>query len=326
MHNYKHSLAFSLADLCLNHVASVGANCIALQTSYSPSTRVFKMQPQLWCPAIYIQRKMRAVAVIISFLVLFDNPLGEFCLMSHIVGRQQTQVHYSILATDDFLRKYDPSCVTYEILLANQVARSPAFENRYYLTHIKLENRSRTQPAGPSKLNVHFIVLTDVSSVRKQFVSFLHLDPNNGSYIKTERRRIYREPQHQTFTRMEAQITFNNSMLAANGINYTCPPFKVLVTESLNSRFFHSNTSYLWIPVNILEVTPDGRSTDAPTSSPASEQTSTSSDSFTTVRTTTRGGVGELMTLVFNNISLPPQSLCFQGELTLLYELTNFFN
>ncbi|KAA3671325.1 uncharacterized protein DEA37_0004234 [Paragonimus westermani] len=57
------------------------------------------------------------------------------------IGRQQTQVHYSILTTDDFNRKYDPSCVTYDILLASQVARTPAFENKYYLIYIKLENR-----------------------------------------------------------------------------------------------------------------------------------------------------------------------------------------
>ncbi|KAF6773220.1 hypothetical protein AHF37_07497 [Paragonimus kellicotti] len=84
---------------------------------------------------------------------------------------------------------------------------------------------------------------------------------------------------------MEAQITFNNSMLVANGIDYTCPPFKELVKASLDSRFFYSNTSYLWKQVNIL----DGRSADTTTASPAPEQTSTSSGFVTTVRTTTRG-------------------------------------
>ncbi|KAA3673157.1 uncharacterized protein DEA37_0000650, partial [Paragonimus westermani] len=88
--------------------------------------------------------------------------------------------------------------------------------------------------------------------VRKQFVSFLRLDPNNGSYIKTERRKIYQETRYKTFTRMEADITFNNSMLAANGINYTCPPFKQLVKEFLNSRYFYSNTSHFTQPTNIL--------------------------------------------------------------------------
>ncbi|KAF8569281.1 hypothetical protein P879_07846 [Paragonimus westermani] len=86
-HNQKRNRALSLADLCLNHVASARANCIALQTSYSPSTRVFKTHPQLWSPAIHIQRKMRAVPVIISLLILFDSSLGEFCLMLHIVDR-----------------------------------------------------------------------------------------------------------------------------------------------------------------------------------------------------------------------------------------------
>ncbi|KAA3671326.1 uncharacterized protein DEA37_0004235 [Paragonimus westermani] len=51
---------------------------------------------------------------------------------------------------------------------------------------------------------------------------------------------------------MEADITFNNSMLAANGINYTCPPFKQLVKEFLNSRYFYSNTSHFTQPTNIL--------------------------------------------------------------------------
>ncbi|KAF7258612.1 hypothetical protein EG68_03889 [Paragonimus skrjabini miyazakii] len=234
------------------------------------------------------------------------------------IDRQLTHVNYTILATDDFVQKYDPSCATYDILLATQVSRSPAFRGRYYLHFIRLETRNRTQPTGPSSTGLtavrvdgplyrsggwlrwdEFKNFDDVTkevqeNVRKQFTEFLRLDPNNGSHINTERRKIYRETRFQRFTRMEAQITFNNSMLMANGINYTCPPFKQLVKASLDSGYFRSNTSFLGYPVNILEEKSDGRSVETTTASPTPEQTSTSSDSITTVRTTTRGDVSRI--------------------------------
>ncbi|KAF5399100.1 hypothetical protein PHET_06749 [Paragonimus heterotremus] len=131
-------------------------------------------------------------------------------------------------------------------------------------------------------------------NVRKQFTEFLRLGPGNESHINTERRNIYQETRYKLFTRMEAQITFNNSMLMANGINYTCPPFKQLVKASLDSPFFRSNTSFLGNPVNILEEKPDGRSVETTTASPTSEQASTGSDSITTVKTTTRGDVSRI--------------------------------
>ncbi|KAF8562947.1 hypothetical protein P879_11692, partial [Paragonimus westermani] len=315
-HNHKHSLASSLADLCLNHVASARANCIALHTSYSPSTRVFKTHPQLWSTAIHIQRRMRAVPVIISLLILFDSSLGEFCLMSHIVGSYEF-VHKLLFAQ---LRLQLP--VHYPEL--NPIIFNVNFSTVSLFSGILYHNLSLVKDTEKLvKENKSMQVQDDVceqvgsfqciTCVRKQFVSFLRLDPNNGSYIETERRKIYQEKRSQPITRMEAQITFNNSMLAANGINYTCSPFKELVKESLNSRFFHSDTSYFWRSVNILDEIPDRRSTDGTTSSPASEQTSTRSDSTTTVKTTTRGGGGELITnmdnretLVFTNIPVPP--------------------
>ncbi|KAF5395376.1 hypothetical protein PHET_12076 [Paragonimus heterotremus] len=66
------------------------------------------------------------------------------------IDRQLTHVNYTVLATDDFLQKYDPSCTTYDILLAAQVSRSPAFLERYYLHFIKLETGNQTPPTGPS--------------------------------------------------------------------------------------------------------------------------------------------------------------------------------
>ncbi|KAF7234672.1 hypothetical protein EG68_11629 [Paragonimus skrjabini miyazakii] len=154
--------------------------------------------------------------------------------------------------------------------------------------------------------------------VRSQFTEFLRLQPNKVDHINTERRQIYKEPTNQTLARMEARITFNNSRLVADGINYTCPPFKELVKATLNSRFFYSSTSYLWRRVNILEETPDGRSADTTTASPASDQTSGSNDSVITVRTTTRGGGGELYictgihgTIMSNNVLLSLPSFLF---------------
>ncbi|KAF7252977.1 hypothetical protein EG68_08198 [Paragonimus skrjabini miyazakii] len=66
------------------------------------------------------------------------------------IDKQKTYVNYTILVTDDFIRKFDPSCVTYDILLANQVSRSQAFGDQYDLDDIQLETRNRTQPVGPS--------------------------------------------------------------------------------------------------------------------------------------------------------------------------------
>ncbi|KAF7260805.1 hypothetical protein EG68_01589, partial [Paragonimus skrjabini miyazakii] len=68
------------------------------------------------------------------------------------IGKLKTFVNYTILATDDFLRNFDPSCVTYDILLASQVWLSSAFGDKYYLLDTVLENRNRTQPVGPCKL------------------------------------------------------------------------------------------------------------------------------------------------------------------------------
>ncbi|KAF7260006.1 hypothetical protein EG68_02590 [Paragonimus skrjabini miyazakii] len=244
------------------------------------------------------------------------------------IGMQRTHVNYTILTTDDFVRKYDPSCVTYDILLANQVGSSPAFRGQFYLIDILLETRNPTQPAGPSGTGLttirvdgplykqggllridEFRNFDDITkevgqNVRKQFTDFLRLDPNNGTYINTERRKFYSKPIRQIPIRMEAEITFNNSMLVANGINYTCPPFKELVKASLDSRFFYSNTSYLWRTVNILDEKSDGRSADTTTAPPAPDQTSTSNDLVTTVRTTTRGG-GAKITWLIASIILP---------------------
>ncbi|KAF7234781.1 hypothetical protein EG68_11714 [Paragonimus skrjabini miyazakii] len=228
------------------------------------------------------------------------------------IGKQITHVNYTILATDDFVRKYDPSCVTYDILLANQVGRSPAFGGKYYLIDRHLESRNPTQSAGPSsadtgltKIRVdgplykqggllrwdEFNTLDAVSNevvenVRRQFTQFLRLDPDNGSYVNTEQRRIYSGPNRQIPIRMEAQITFNNSMLVANGINYTCPPFKELVKASLESVFFYSLTSYFREPISILDQQSDGGSSDNKTTAPAP-------DSNVTMEPTTPGGVDQ---------------------------------
>ncbi|KAF7233071.1 hypothetical protein EG68_11132 [Paragonimus skrjabini miyazakii] len=47
------------------------------------------------------------------------------------------------------------------------------------------------------------------------------MNPNNGSSMNREQRRIYTEPRRASSVRMETQIAFNNSMLVANGIDYT---------------------------------------------------------------------------------------------------------
>ncbi|KAF7260802.1 hypothetical protein EG68_01586 [Paragonimus skrjabini miyazakii] len=231
------------------------------------------------------------------------------------IGKQMTYVNYTILATEDFIRKYDPSCVTYDLLLVNKVRLSPSFTDKYYLIYIELKTRNRTQPVGPlirvdsplykqaRKLRLEEVTNADVvtkeigENVREQFTRFLDLSSDVGSHINTEQRQIYKEPTNQTFTRMEAQITFNNSRLAASGINYTCPTFKQLVKASLDSLVFYSNKIYLWKSVNLVEEKSDGRPVDKTTTSPAPDQTSAVNDSVTTVRTTTRGGGGDLTVL-----------------------------
>ncbi|KAF8563413.1 hypothetical protein P879_10880 [Paragonimus westermani] len=96
------------------------------------------------------------------------------------------------------------------------------------------------------------------------------------------------------------------------------------VTKEVGENFITIIFACIWI--SVTKVTPDGRSADTTTSSPAGESTPS-------VKTTTRGGGGELMTnidehetLVFTNIPVPPQSLCFLRELTLLYVLTYLLN
>ncbi|KAF7245099.1 hypothetical protein EG68_09519 [Paragonimus skrjabini miyazakii] len=67
-----------------------------------------------------------------------------------------------------------------------------------------------------------------------------------------ERHQYYHETTHQTHARTEIQITSNNSRLLDEDINYTCPPFKELVKDTLNSRFFNSSTSYMQRTVILL--------------------------------------------------------------------------
>ncbi|KAF7260804.1 hypothetical protein EG68_01588 [Paragonimus skrjabini miyazakii] len=250
------------------------------------------------------------------------------------IGKLKTFVNYTILATDDFLRTYDPSCVTYDILLANQVRLSSGFRDKYYLQKIVLETRNRTQPVGPSDIGsttirvdgplykrAGWLSWSEISNfdnvtrevgenVRRQFAHFLNLQPSKLNHINTERRQIYNESTDKKTARMEAQITFNNSRLVAEGINYTCPPFKELVKATLNSNSFYSHTSYLWRGVNILEEKSDGRSADTTTASLAPDQTSANNGSVTTMRTTTSGsGAGINWCLV--SIILPVITLNF---------------
>ncbi|KAF8568723.1 hypothetical protein P879_09630 [Paragonimus westermani] len=96
---------------------------------------------------------------------------------------------------------------------------------------------------------------------------------------------------------MEVQITFNNSMLVAKGIDYTCPAFKELVKACLDSNYSYSRAPYLWAPVIILDEESDGRSASTMTTPTTAEQTSTNKDSIVTAETTNRGDGGEL---VFN--------------------------
>ncbi|KAF7260004.1 hypothetical protein EG68_02588 [Paragonimus skrjabini miyazakii] len=146
----------------------------------------------------------------------------------HITNRSWVYLTYTIPVTEDLIQKYDPSCSTYYILLANLVRRVDTLAG-YHLDLITLENQNPVQLVSPSdstsstKIRVdgpvfklagrlrweeftHFEDLTKEvgENVRKQFVTFLKLHPNNGSYIHTEQKRIYRDPEYQTLTRMEA--------------------------------------------------------------------------------------------------------------------------
>ncbi|KAF6772579.1 hypothetical protein AHF37_08801 [Paragonimus kellicotti] len=185
---------------------------------------------------------------------------GSTCTVT--IGEQRVHANYTILTTDDFLRKYDPSCVTYDILLANQVRLSPAFANQYYLSEIQLETRNRTQPAG----------LSGTGSTSEKTICTV-------SASGSEQRELHK---HRTTKNLQRAKSYESN---SNGGPDHIQQFHELVKASLDSRFFYSNTSYLWKQVNIL----DGRSADTTTASPAPEQTSTSSGFVTTVRTTTRG-------------------------------------
>ncbi|KAF5395261.1 hypothetical protein PHET_12486, partial [Paragonimus heterotremus] len=89
-----------------------------------------------------------------------------------------------------------------------------------------------------SKRNLDDVTKEVGENVRRQILKFLRLHQDDGRHINMKRRKIYEEPTNRSRTQMEARITFNNSMLIANGINYTCPPFKEIVRASLESRSF----------------------------------------------------------------------------------------
>ncbi|KAF6772777.1 hypothetical protein AHF37_08608 [Paragonimus kellicotti] len=299
------------------------------------------------CDTSQTQRKMRAVPVVISLLVLLDGALAQAesapktlsskylvggrendtmqvqtgvcsqitslvpwyqaqndsstCTVT--IGEQRVHANYTILTTDDFLRKYDPSCVTYDILLANQVI-------------VLNQPVCLAQGQQQSEWMVHCIRQRDCW---------------DGAKLKCGR-------CNQRSRRERDKSVCKVSESATEVKNWSRPPWIHVV--------FYSNTSYLWKQVNILDeksadttaspapeqtstssgfVTTvrtttrgdeksDGRSADTTTASPAPEQTSTSSGSVTTVRTTTRGGVARI---TWRLASMIPLLLTFSALLAI---------
>ncbi|KAA3679580.1 uncharacterized protein DEA37_0002952 [Paragonimus westermani] len=141
--------------------------------------------------------------------------------------------------------------------------------------------------------------------VRRQIVDFLRLSNISDSNIHTEPFGDYENPEYKFYTRVKANITIENSMLAANRINYTCSSFRQLIKACLGSPFFYSETAYIGRPVKLLDGKIDENSANTTTNSPTSDRTITNNGSVATTSKTISGGVVESSA----NFSLNMQSL-----------------
>ncbi|KAF5400201.1 hypothetical protein PHET_06253 [Paragonimus heterotremus] len=235
MQTHTFSSVCIIADICLNHVSCTKANCIALLTSNPLTTRVFKRQHQLHGSEIHIQH----------------NEGCSCCHQHSRIARRRTGPSYTSSQNTHEPKKLVQENKTAQVQtdVCSQQHRFQQISLSLYPYQIPDDTGSTTiRVDGPlykegvrlkwDKSRKFDEVTKEVGeNVRTQFTRFLNLNPNNGSHINTEQHKIYEEPMDKTLTRMAAQITFNNSMLAANGINYTCPPFKQLVKASLDSLF-----------------------------------------------------------------------------------------
>ncbi|KAF5398437.1 hypothetical protein PHET_08527 [Paragonimus heterotremus] len=281
-----------------------------------------------------------------------------------IVGtdRNLIVVKYTIPLTEGFLQTHDSLCSTYYILLANLVRRTRAFEKRFYMQDITLENGNSGQPSNPSsgdhgsttigvdgsvKNSGRWVrwagfILNDTvtrevqNNVKRQIAEFLLLPNVNDSNISTKPFGVYEDPDYEGDTRMKANITIKNSMLAANRINYTCSSFRQLIKACLDSPFFNSRETYIGWPVDLLdeksdsllptETTPaqerteedfkakdststqgggdgksDGSSPSTTTDSPTFDQSTANNSSVVTTNTTIPGSV-ERMTFRYTTL------------------------
>ncbi|KAF7232103.1 hypothetical protein EG68_12091 [Paragonimus skrjabini miyazakii] len=264
----------------------------------------------------------------LTYLVPWYRPQRNISICT-IVGtdRDRITVNYTIPVTEEFLRTHDPLCSTYYILLANLVRQSESFQRKFYLRDITLENGNSGQPASPSSgdhgsttievdglvrrvgvgvRRAGFVLDQRVTrevqnNVKRQIVDFLDLSNISDSNILTKPFGDYEDPDFKGFTRMKANITIENSMLAANRINYTCSSFRQLIKACLESRFFYSEATSIGRPVKLLDGKSDGSSSITTTDSPNPDQSTANNGSIVTTSTTRPGGV-ERMTFRYSSI------------------------
>ncbi|KAF8562965.1 hypothetical protein P879_12033, partial [Paragonimus westermani] len=177
--------------------------------------------------------------------------------------------------------------------------------------------------SGGSVRRTGFILSAKVTSeiqdnVRKQIADFLKLSNINDSNIHTTPFGDYQDPDYERNTRIKANITIENSMLAANRINYTCSSFRQLIKACLESRFFYSQTTYIGQPVKLLDEKSD-RSVSTETAQPETPvQESTTEDSGVTQNTPTQGGgdgkKDESSANTTNNSPTPDQTITNNGS------------
>ncbi|KAF5399908.1 hypothetical protein PHET_06513 [Paragonimus heterotremus] len=255
----------------------------------------------------------------LTYLVPWYHPQRNISNCS-IVGtdRNWISVNYTIPVTEEFLRTYDPQCSTYYILLANLVRQSEAFERKFYLRDITLENAigvdGLVRRAGVWVKRAGFILDQRVTSevqnnVKRQIMEFLNLSNVGDSNISTKPFGDYEDPEYKGYTRMKANITIENSMLAANRINYTCSSFRQLIKACLESRFFYSEATSIGRPVKLLDGKSDGSSPSTTTDSPTPDQSTANNGSVVTTSTTIPGGVGK-MTFRYTTL-IPHMSVVF---------------
>ncbi|KAF6773748.1 hypothetical protein AHF37_07471 [Paragonimus kellicotti] len=180
---------------------------------------------------------------------------------------------------------------------------------RQWINNNRSGRASENNPADGVTREVH-------DNVKKQIEEFLNLSNISDNNVHTKPFGDYEDPEYKGYTRMKANITVENSMLAANRINYTCSSFRQLIKACLDSRFFHSETTYIGWPVTLIDEKSDSSLPTETTQSEAPTQASTEDDSKVKDSTSTQGGgdgKSDESTITTNNGSVVTISTTIPG-------------